>query len=405
MLAGWLSWAETVLQAAIYRGRLELALFGRHTLFSLDCWRAKLALLIGPAYWLSPIDLIPNRMAYVGYLDQVGFLAAGVLLALAMVPAPHRATLSERLPRPTPRRFRTLVFCHCPKTAGTSLFRALSDRIGYKASYLMRRRRPDLALLQRRGFAFVSGHAPYDHYCRDGVPPPQTAFITFYRDPQAVLLSRFAHMLRHRGDCPARRQFFETELAARGLAMTAPEAVRLFLTRQAEFDGCDADNPQTRFAAHHFRGPLTPAHLDHAKRTFAAMTVLGSTERFDDSLRLLAYRLGWDHLSYHQLNVSGEGQRAKPDAALAAELEAMLTYDRALVAWAEARFEQDYAAMVQDCAARGVPLPAIRRLEQAPPYRRFRNRLAAACTFALDDWLAWGEAARHARRRRLVGSA
>lgn len=405
MLAGWLFWGENFAQAAAYRGRLELALFGRHTLFSLDCWRAKIALLIGPAYWLSPVDLIPNRLAYVGYVDQVGFVLTGLLLALFLIPTPHRAALAERMPRPAPRPFRTLVFCHCPKTAGTSLFRALSDRMGYKASYLMRRRRPDLALLQRRGFAFVSGHAPYDHYCRDGVPPPQTAFVTFYRDPQAVLLSRFAHMLRHRGDCPIRRRFFETELAARGLAMTGPEALRLFLARQAEFDGCDADNPQTRFAANHFRGPLGPAHLEQAKRSFAAMTVLGSTERFEDSLRLLAYRMGWEHLSYHQLNVSEDRQRARPDPALAAELETMLTFDRALIAWGEVRFQRDYAEMLEACAARGCPLPVIERLAEAPPYRRLRNRIATACTFAFDDWLAWGEALRHARRRRLAGRA
>jgi hypothetical protein len=38
-----------------------------------------------------------------------------------------------------------LVFCHCPKTAGTSLFRAISMIHGLQHSYLAKRERPSVA--------------------------------------------------------------------------------------------------------------------------------------------------------------------------------------------------------------------------------------------------------------------
>lgn len=404
MLAGWLYFWSRLLRLVFHRGQVELTVLGRQGLLSPACPAAKLAALIGPAYWLSPIDLIPDRLPYVGYLDQAGFILTGLLLARVLIPGERVRAVWDRLPRPPLEAPVTLVFCHCPKTAGTSLFRALSHRLGYRASYLMRRNRPDLARLRQRGFALVAGHAPYGHYRDAGPFDGRTRFITFYRDPRAVLLSRFAHMLRHRHDHAATRHFFETELAARGMSRTAPEALRLFLARYAEFDASEADNPQTRFAANHFFGPLGPAHLERAIETFAAMELVGCTERFEDSLRLLAYRLGWSRLSYHRLNVSNAGERIPMTPALAAELDQHLDMDHQLVAWARARFERDYAAMVADCAARGCPLPAIELLDAEPPFRRPRNRLAAATTLLADDWRWWLGMRWEARRRSLAAA-
>jgi hypothetical protein len=57
-----------------------------------------------------------------------------------------------------------LIFCHCPKTAGTSLFRAISTIHGPQHSYLAKRERPDLSALRARGVTFIGGHVPYEHY-------------------------------------------------------------------------------------------------------------------------------------------------------------------------------------------------------------------------------------------------
>lgn len=388
MISCWLFVWWKALRVLAHRIRLESALLCRAAVFSRVCPLSKLAILLGAGYWFGPVDLIPNRLPYIGYLDQIGILAAGLVAARALIPTGRASVIKATRPPPSLIRPFTLVFCHCPKTAGTSLFRALSDRLGYRRSYLMRRRRPDLTHLQHRGFALVSGHAPYGHYRDAGAVNARTRFITFFRAPRSVLLSRFAHALRHRRDSQASRQFFE-ELGQRGIEMTSPEALRLFLDNHRLFDGSDADNPQTRFAANRFTGPLDDGDLEEAKANFAAMELAGCTERFEDSLQLLAYRLGWRELSYHRLNVSESKGRVSADPVLDAALDRHLAYDHQLIAWAKARFEQDYAAMRAACAAQGRALPRIIQLEADPPYRAFRHRLGAACTLLLDDWQWW----------------
>ena len=402
MIACWLFWCWRLLRLTAYRCALEGVILCRVAVLSTACPVSKIALAIGIGYWFGPIDLIPNRIPYYGYLDQIGFVVAGLVAARLFVPAPRSAVVRAKRPPPRMAKPFTLVFCHCPKTAGTSLFRALSDRLGYRASYLMRRRRPDLAHLQQRGFAFVSGHAPYGHYLDAGAINQSTRFITFFREPRAVLLSRFAHVLRHRREIPAARHFFEVELPQRELAMTSPQAVKLFLDRHREFDAGDADNPQTRFAANCPFGPLDETHLEQAKATFAAMDVVGCTERFEESLMLLADRLGWRELGYHRLNVSHPRQKAAEDPALHAELDQHLLFDHRLVAWAAERFTRDVAAMQAASTVRGVPLPRVVLLEEEPPYRAWRHRISAAMTLRLDDWLWWLGAKRDAWQRRIA---
>ena len=400
MIACWLFYWWKVLRILAYQTRIEAHILCRAALFSRRCVLSKLAFLIGVGYWFGPVDLIPNRLPYIGYLDQIGFLVAGVLVARALTPFAQAAIIKASRPRPPLAKPFTLVFCHCPKTAGTSLFRALSDKLGYRASYLMRRQKPDLAHLQQRGFALVSGHAPYGHYRDAGAINQRTRFITFCRSPRAVLLSRFAHALRHRRDSHAARQFFEVDLPQRGIEQTSPQALHLFFENYHLFDGHDADNPQTRFAANLPKGPLDESHLEEAKANLSAMDLVGCTEVFDQSLQLLAYRLGWRELPYHRLNVSESKGRVSADSALDAALDRHLTFDHRLVAWAKARFEQDYAEMVAACAAQGRPLPKVIHLEAEPPYRAFRHRISAACTMLFDDWRWWLGATWTARRQR-----
>ncbi|GAB0114736.1 sulfotransferase family protein [Acidisoma sp. C75] len=410
MVACWLFFWKQFAADSAAQAWDEAAIFARLVLISRDCLASKLAILIGPLYWVSHIDIIPNRVPVWGYSDQIGFCAMSLVLARLAVPRrllPERAR--QRRFGAGPRLQPVVVFCHCPKTAGTSLFRALSARFGHHRSYLMRRQRPDLALLQRRGFALVSGHAPYGWYRAAGAINSATLFVTFCREPRAVLLSRFAHFFRHRADLAAGGAIFAEP---RGKPGGGAAALRLFLAQYRALDGADADNPQTRFAADHFLGPLQPEHFRRAQETMAAMGMVGLTERFEESLQLLAYRLGWREIAYHRLNVSRPQERLGMDAEMAAELDRHLAYDDALVAWAKARFERDYAAMLAECAARGVAPPAVRLAAAKPPFRAPRARIAAASTLLFDDWCWWlGARLRQARRAitalplsRLVGA-
>src|ERR1700709_2422150 len=160
MVAGWLDAVSWTVRRLTYRLAIEAIILAQCVLLSLSCLWSKLALVVGVGYSFGPVDLIPDRIPYYGHLDEAAFVMVGLILARLLVPPLQVSAVRSRHPAPAALPSFTIVFCHCPKTAGTSLFRALSDRLGYRRSYLMRRTRPDLRLLRRRGFAPVSGDAP-----------------------------------------------------------------------------------------------------------------------------------------------------------------------------------------------------------------------------------------------------
>ncbi|GIX26984.1 MAG: hypothetical protein KatS3mg123_0865 [Burkholderiales bacterium] len=59
-------------------------------------WYAKLFVGLIVAYALSPIDLIPDFVPVLGYLDDVVLLPLAILLALRMVPADVLAECRDR---------------------------------------------------------------------------------------------------------------------------------------------------------------------------------------------------------------------------------------------------------------------------------------------------------------------
>lgn len=70
-------------------------------------WYAKALAVIVAGYALSPIDLIPDCIPVLGYLDDVILVPAGILLVRRMIApellAEHRATADRAIDRPTSR--------------------------------------------------------------------------------------------------------------------------------------------------------------------------------------------------------------------------------------------------------------------------------------------------------------
>ncbi|WP_436109379.1 YkvA family protein [Neorhizobium tomejilense] len=70
-------------------------------------WHAKLVAGAIAAYALSPIDLIPDFIPVLGYLDDLLIVPLGIVLAIRLVPAPlmseFRATAERWAERPTSR--------------------------------------------------------------------------------------------------------------------------------------------------------------------------------------------------------------------------------------------------------------------------------------------------------------
>lgn len=58
-------------------------------------WHVKLLALMIAAYALSPIDLIPDFIPILGYLDDLILIPLALLLVIKLIPAPVMADLRE----------------------------------------------------------------------------------------------------------------------------------------------------------------------------------------------------------------------------------------------------------------------------------------------------------------------
>lgn len=70
-------------------------------------WYVKVLAGAVAAYALSPVDLIPDFIPVIGYLDDLVIVPAGILLTVRLIPAPlmveFRAEAARREGRPTSR--------------------------------------------------------------------------------------------------------------------------------------------------------------------------------------------------------------------------------------------------------------------------------------------------------------
>lgn len=76
-------------------------------------WHAKAMAAVVAGYALSPIDLIPDFIPVVGYLDDLVLVPLGILLVIRLIPpelmAEHRAAASTAEPRPVSRRAAVVI--------------------------------------------------------------------------------------------------------------------------------------------------------------------------------------------------------------------------------------------------------------------------------------------------------
>lgn len=71
-------------------------------------WYAKAWLLIVIAYALSPIDLIPDPIPVLGYLDDAILVPLGIILALKLIPPDVLEECRGTQTQPTSRKFKLL---------------------------------------------------------------------------------------------------------------------------------------------------------------------------------------------------------------------------------------------------------------------------------------------------------
>jgi len=78
-------------------------------------WYAKALAVAVAAYAFSPIDLIPDFIPILGYLDDVILVPLGVLLVIRLIPpeimAEHRAVAATAQDRPVSRTAAVIIVC------------------------------------------------------------------------------------------------------------------------------------------------------------------------------------------------------------------------------------------------------------------------------------------------------
>lgn len=245
----------------------------------------------------------------------------------------------------------TLYFLHIPKTAGGTLIHLLDDFYDeneiFPALVLSELACvPDLLDAIDRA-RFIRGH--FDTLVLPLIRRPVVTF-TMLRNPVERALSQYAHAIHH-----PQVAYWDTE----GL-FSAATPIGSFLDTQYAPDFLG--NVQVRSLTSEWSAIDRPLLWDNsrpsmpddtrlalAKRRLDQCRVVGVQERFDESLRLLAFTLGFPlPKAFNRYNTGlGPRQRDDLDPKSRERMASLNRLDSLLYAYGCSRFESDYEAMRQ----------------------------------------------------------
>ena len=177
---------------------------------------------------------------------------------------------------------------------------------------------------QKRRLRMVYGHLAFGTHRL--LPGPCT-YLTMVREPIAQVLSHYYYILRHP------RHWMYEEAVNLGLA----GFVRVWVARW--------DNLQTRMISGELTSPdpCTEGTLELAKRNIdERFAAVGLTERFDETVLLWGWVLGWTKLTYVRRNVS-KAPRPPVPAEVIRLIEELNELDAELYRFVEQRFEEQLA--------------------------------------------------------------
>lgn len=240
----------------------------------------------------------------------------------------------------------TIIFLHVGKTAGLSMRRVL--RRQFPAGRIMDLRDPgtEPVRMRREGTAsrfaalpeaqrsrprLIMGHTTYGIH--EHVPRAST-YITMLRRPTSLIVSLYHYVLRNE------RHALHDEVVRAGMSLE--EFVRSGIS-------LETDNSAVRAIAGDTTTPFggcTPEMLETVKANVERdFSVVGLTERFDESLLLLGRTFGWRNLHYVRINVAAEGTQRAPIPPETLELiEDQNRLDAELYRWSAERLEDAIAA-------------------------------------------------------------
>lgn len=218
----------------------------------------------------------------------------------------------------------SLIFLHIPKAAGTTLtdilrknyppgctFRIEGTRMEWSAEQLKKR-------AKTKRFCLLTGHQWFGNHVH--MPQPCT-YVTLLRHPVDRMVSHYCYVKRSKGHY-LNRQVTERNMTLYDYVVSGFGELR---------------NGMTRFIA-----AENPPSLEKAKRHLRKhFAVVGLTERFDDSVQLMARLLGWKHTAYANLNVTrNRPALSEIPARTRKAIEAINNKDMELYEWVRKHFEE-----------------------------------------------------------------
>jgi hypothetical protein len=224
---------------------------------------------------------------------------------------------------------RLTIFVHLHKTGGTTLRRILSREYG-RDEFLdldFVRGEDELASYrasadQRERVRAIAGHLAFG--LADELDRPAN-YVTLVREPVARVLSYFHYLQAH---------------------PEAPEQYRRTTLEEFIADPdveADVHNEQTRLLGSQRgaeRAAPTRATLEQAKQHIQRhVVVAGTTERFDESVLLMAQKLEWQSPPYYVRRNVGSGERPELSPELRAAIVEHNTLDVELHRWVSARLD------------------------------------------------------------------
>lgn len=239
----------------------------------------------------------------------------------------------------------TLLFIHVPKTAGTTIDSVLHRQFPAEQIYTVRKdiqgsykAYVEMDPGKRAHFRVVKGHIPFGVH--EHVPGPY-AYFTFLREPIDRTISHY-YFLRRKTTHP-----LSDKLGEYGLSLK--EILELELDKMMF-------NAHTRLLSGAWYEPMpgkcTREHLEQAKENLRKnFSVVGLTERFDESLILLKRAYDWRDIRYSSWNVThGRPTKDELPAETRAVVESANLMDTELYTYGQELFAEQVAGIERQLA-------------------------------------------------------
>jgi Sulfotransferase family len=263
----------------------------------------------------------------------------------------------------------TLIFLHIPKSAGTTVNRLIEGEYPLFQMFSVDpvfsrwscRHLWSLPPERLKRFRIFKGHMLFGLH--EILPQPASYFAVF-RDPIDRVISAF-YFMRHYVLHPNYWKFRRLNWELEDFVRNSPR-----------------DNVQTKMVAGApYEEPCTPAIFENAKRNLCThFSVIGLSERFEESLALMKLRYGWKLESYSSFNVTRKRPKKRELAPATLDLIAKKnSFDVALYRLASEIFQED---LEQNAAAVNAVVQSLEsaRIQEPLSATLFSLRAAARKT-------------------------